>query len=778
MSILDRYLIRQIIPPFLLALGLFTFALAILPTLESTRLLLAKGVPLAKVGLLLILLLPSALSLTIPMALLTGVLMALGRLSGDRESVALVACGVSPLRVLRPLLVVGVLVGGIDLYVLVRAVPDANQLWQQITFQHLTEHTAAEIRPRVFFERFPNKVLYIRDTQADGTWSGVLLADTSKPGRPPVITLAESGRLVIDKTAKSVRLELTNKSQYIPGDAGGRLYAYGDSQSASMDVDAASVFGSAQIMPGIREKTYSQLRAGIEDKRRNGIPPHQEIMQIQQMFSFPVACLVFVIVGLALGLNTRKEGRLAGLTLGLAVILSYWAVMALAEAWVKGIARTGEPVEIQALWARWIPNIVVALIALVALWRQTRPNGLNLPFGLPAWLERRRSSDAASPAAHAPVVLVRMPRMSLPWPRLLDRYVGGQFLRAVTLAFLGLLALYYVGAFVDLSDKLFKGRADLGLFAEFLIQSTPQFITFVIPLSVLVAALGTIGALTRTGELVVMRACGVSLYRAAVPLLVFAAMGSVLLFMLEDRVLGAANRQAVVLHDRLRGRDPNTLTVSHNWLVADDGRIYYYEGFEPAGRRMGSRPTLHRLSVFETTSAPSYRLREHLYTPQAVFEGGTWRVESGTVQRYDAGGVVQEEFGARTLALAREEDFRRSQVDEATMTWRELREYSDRLGRSGYNNAEERVDLHRRLAFPMATIVMALLAIPFGVTIGRKGALYGIGLATVIAAAYFLAVTVLVAIGEAGLLHPALAAWGANILFATGALFLTLTVRT
>ena len=70
-STLDRYLIRQTLPPFLLSLGLFTFVLAIMPMLDNTRTLLAKGVPLPTVGILLLLLLPSALSLTIPMALLT-----------------------------------------------------------------------------------------------------------------------------------------------------------------------------------------------------------------------------------------------------------------------------------------------------------------------------------------------------------------------------------------------------------------------------------------------------------------------------------------------------------------------------------------------------------------------------------------------------------------------------------------------------------------------------------------------------------------------------------
>jgi lipopolysaccharide export LptBFGC system permease protein LptF len=124
------------------------------------------------------------------------------------------------------------------------------------------------------------------------------------------------------------------------------------------------------------------------------------------------------------------------------------------------------------------------------------------------------------------------------------------------------------------------------------------------------------------------------------------------------------------------------------------------------------------------------------------------------------------------------EHFRRARVDASEMTYTELREYVRRLGASGFNVAEQAVNLQHKLAFPAVTIVMTLLAIPFGVTTGKKGALYGIGLAAVLAGAYFLLLTIFMAIGAAGVLPPALAAWGPNILFGSGALFLMLTVRT
>ena len=98
MRLIDRYLIRECIPAFLVALGVFTFLLALQPMLDRARDLLAKGADLGTIGWMFVLLLPQALGVTIPMALLTAILMGLGRLSADRESMALLASGVSPLR--------------------------------------------------------------------------------------------------------------------------------------------------------------------------------------------------------------------------------------------------------------------------------------------------------------------------------------------------------------------------------------------------------------------------------------------------------------------------------------------------------------------------------------------------------------------------------------------------------------------------------------------------------------------------------------------------------
>ena len=165
MRILDRYLVREIVPPLLLALVGLTFVLMLPPIMQSLANLIAKGVAWTVIVRVLVTLLPQALSVTIPMALLYGILFGLGRLSADREFVALQACGVSVFRLLRPIALLAAVAAAATAYETIVALPDANQNFREITFNIVASGAESDIKPRVFFTSFPNRVLYVRDIQ-------------------------------------------------------------------------------------------------------------------------------------------------------------------------------------------------------------------------------------------------------------------------------------------------------------------------------------------------------------------------------------------------------------------------------------------------------------------------------------------------------------------------------------------------------------------------------------------------------------------------------------
>ena len=774
MNTLDRYIARQVAPAFLLALAILTFVLAVQPALEQAEDLLSKNVPIGTVGFLLLTLIPQALGLTIPMAFLIGVLMALGRMSGDREGVALLACGVGPLRVLRPIFAAAILLGAADFYVLTRLIPDANQLFRETTYRLVVRQGEADIKPGVFYEGFPGKVIYVRGLLPEGGgWSGVMVADTTTPDRPAV-TLAETGRLELLPDERVVNLWLEGASRYLPG-ADQLAYDRTEDDRLRLPIDPTAVFGDGTLAltRDLAELDLAGLRRRAAELEAEGLSPHNEIMHIQQMFSFPVACFVFALLALPLGLHTRKEGKFAGFALGLGMIFVYYALLAQFEALTKGGS-------FPAVWARWVPNIVLGAAGLFAIWWRLKARARTLKVPLPGWLRalanrRAAGGDPSEPgtAASRAAVVIRLPAFAVPRPRLLDLYVTGRFVRILILAFAALLGLYYIGQFIELAEKLFKGNATGAMLVTFLAYSTPQFVAYLVPVATLVAVLGTIGALTRTSELTVMRACGISLYRMALPLVVISLILSGGLFILEERVLARANRVADELNDLIRGRASRTLNVANrNWLAGEDGRIYYFAFFDR------SRSSLFALSIYDTTNDP-YRLDAHTFVRDAVYVDEAWQVSDGWVQRFGGpDSASRRELGREPLALAPIEDFERAQVDASLMTFGEQRRHVIELRDSGYFTAPEEVALHHKLAFPLVTLVMTLLAVPFGVTTGRHGALYGIGLVIALAFGYYLLTTVFMAAGAAGLLPAMLAAWAANLLFLAAAGYLILTVRT
>src|SRR5918996_5145089 len=158
MRIIDRYVIREVLWPFVIGLVVFTFLLIIPYLIKLAEDLIAKGVSSVVIVQLMVMLLPYALSLTIPMSLLIGLLVAFGRFSADREFVAMQACGVSLMRLVGPVGLLSLLAWAATSYVLLVAVPDANQRFREITFAIVAERAEGEVRPRVFYQDFPDVV--------------------------------------------------------------------------------------------------------------------------------------------------------------------------------------------------------------------------------------------------------------------------------------------------------------------------------------------------------------------------------------------------------------------------------------------------------------------------------------------------------------------------------------------------------------------------------------------------------------------------------------------
>jgi LPS export ABC transporter permease LptG len=343
----------------------------------------------------------------------------------------------------------------------------------------------------------------------------------------------------------------------------------------------------------------------------------------------------------------------------------------------------------------------------------------------------------------------------------------------------GIMGLFYISTFLDKSDKLFKGQVTLGMLLQYLFWETPQFLYYIIAIAVLLSAIITIGLLTKNSELIVMRACGISLYRTAVPLLIFAALASAVLFAFEERVLAFSNRRADYLNHIIKGGSPQTFdVVNRKWIVGRNGEIYHYQYFNPRSRE------LHMLSAFRF-DPETLTLTERAYATQAAYRPSSpadthpWVASNGWVRELDGAQVKRyAPFTTLRIALEPADYFETESPEPERMNFAQLRHYIEELKTSGYTVLEHEVALQRKFAFPLVTLVMTLIAVPFAVTTGKRGAMYGIGVGIVLALVYWTAISVFAAFGASGLMPAGLAAWAPNLLFGATAAYLLLTVRT
>jgi LPS export ABC transporter permease LptF/LPS export ABC transporter permease LptG len=782
-KILDRYLVREIAIPFSLSLVVLTFVLMIPPILDRAQDLVAKGVDLSVVFRALMLLAPQALCYTIPMSVLLGILVGFGRLSADREFVTMQACGVSLMRLVRPVALVAMVGTAATAYTIIVALPGSNQAFRTIVADVMSERIETTLLPRVFFDEFPHRVIYVRDLPAEGGWRDVFVGDQSDAGYATAY-FAREGRIRLDKEKQLVQLQLVDGMSHRTSIVKQEMYEPTAFKSISINLDPKTVFLD-DPPKGTPEMTIAELRTSIAEDAAVGQPAFAQRFMIQYKYALPLTCPILALIGLALGASNHRGGRLASFVFGFGVILVNYLLLFGARSVALGGRLAPE-------WAPWVPDIVMGIAAAVLMAWRIRAGDQPIRFTIPRfWRSRRPAAGESSSdgsAVRRPIVLViRVPHLNLPAPRLIDTYISREYLRVFALGVLGLLGIFYISTFIDIMDKLFRGETTTPILLRYFIFETPQFVYYVVPMAVLVSALVTIGVMTKNSEMLVLRACGISLYRVMAPLVVFAIAASGSLFLLQERVLASTNREADRLEALIRGWPAPATPLTQEWRVGTNGDIYHFDMFDPVQGRFSR---MHLYHVDEQ----SWSLRSLTYVNEVtlVRERGVdgkvapvWKGRRGWHRDLAPAGsqsedaqVKYDEITEKTLPLEEPRYFESTAPLADQMTYGELRNYISQLEASGANVVPYVVQLHHKVAFPLVTVVMTLIAVPFAITTGSRGALYGIGIGIMLAIVYFIVMSLFVAFGQGGILTPMLAAWAPNLLFGAVAAYMILTVRT
>ena len=756
-KLIDRYVLREIVPPFLVGLLLVVFVLLMNQVLLLAELLIDKGVPAPEALRVLVLLLPSILAFALPMAVLMGVLGGLARLSSDSEVVALMSLGVGPLRLVRPVLAFGLLCFFLTLPLSLIFAPRANNAWVRAMTGSVLGRVQLKVRPFAFNESLPGIVFFVRDIGRDDLWSDVFAYLTGDPAEPRLV-MARSGTIRLFPDRRRAILELTDGVVYSGPPAEPEKDTRTSFERLEEEIDVEGLFPTVSSAKRVREKDVGELvrdLAALEAEAAAGRDERQvraHRIEIHKKFALSSACLVLAFLGLPLGLMTGRAGRTGGFSLGLGIILLYYALLTAGE-------KAAMDGRLSAGLGMWGPDILLASAGLLffAIAGRARPLLRRIapaPAGGPPPPSARAAPASLLPSGFRSRVLR--------FPGTLDRYVARKFLALLAIGLAALAAAAFLLVFFERLGETLERAKPVGLLVRHAWFRLPELLAFVLPVAVLAAALLTLGFLARTNEATAMKACGISAYRTALPVLTLAAAASVLAFAVQERVAPAAQARSEAAWNEINDLPPRASSyINRHWILGRSGdRVYHYAYIDPGS------VTFSRLAVFDV-DPDRFLLARRFFAETATITGGSLDFRDGWTRNFTAEAgpsFVRAESGR--LAVADDESaFLKPWMEPLRMTLAELRRYTEEVRRMGFPAERLRAELAQKTALPFVSLVMALLAVPFGFRMGRKGALVGVGLSVAVAMAYWGTFAAFRSLGTTGVLPPLLGAWAANLIF-------------
>lgn len=770
MRLIDRYICRQVFSHALLGLGIFTFVFFVPQLVRLMDLVVRHPASWATIGVLFLSTFPGILSFTLPIGVLVGVLIALGRLSADSELIAMSALGMGRRRLLVP---IGILSVGATMITFVMTLwlgPLSVRTFREIEDRLRAGQASSQVTPRVFDERFPRTVLYVSDVDSAGTrWKGVFLAATDSKDVSR-LTLAEEAIVIADRAEGKLELHLHNGSvhEFTPSDPG--HYSLSGFGERDLPVELKGPEDERISEPGVTGRTMAALI-------RERTTMRDASVELQRRLAFPFACISFALLAMPLGARPRRGGRASGFLITLLLVCGYYLIFTIGAS----LARQGTV----PVWAGiWAANVITAALGLFLLPRMEKMPGNSKSSAALAWISgwhiwKIFSGDEQSASngstARRGFFSGRKPLGGV--PQLLDIYLLRSFFYYFILLTAGFILLFHVFTFFELLDDIAQHRTGVLEVIEYFVYFSSYLFYQLAPLAALVAVLVTLGVMTKNNELVAFKAAGISLYRISMPLLLAGLLLATGLVVLDDTYLPYANQRQDELRNEIKGRPAQTYyQPSRQWIFGENSKIYNYELFDPDRQLFGG------LNVFEINPT-TFEIRRRIYATRAHWDEQqkVWILESGWVRDFDHGQVTHyQPFIADALKELDEPPsyFNREVRQSYQMTWWQLERYIGDLRQAGFDVARLSVQLQKKLSFPLIAPIIILLAIPFSILVGTRGAVGGLALGVGIAIVYWAASALTEAMGAVGQLPPLLAGWAPDTIFGFLGLYFFLKMPT
>ena len=782
MRILSRAIFREVLTSALLGTLLFIFVLY-LKTLEHLSALLVKtSAPPLVIAKLLLYALPSTLPFALPLGVLVGILIGLSRMSADSEIIAMRAGGVSSASVVRPVLLFSFLAFALTALASLWLTPLSLRLESNVAKNFAAAQLTGNIETRIFDEDFPDTVLYVGDVKTNGkqiTWDQVFIADTTPPdelehqgknrGEGPRIIIAQQAIPHADAANNRIILDTINFRSLERNKEGRVISTASPNQLETLQ---------AQNKEDLQlNKTVQEMDTGPLYKRVYRHPDLSKqdyvaaAIELHQRFALPLACILLALVGIPLGVSSRKGSKSTAFVLTVLVAFLYY----LGFTTLIGLARKGSlPVPI----AVWTPDAVFTIAGIFLLSRLETAGDQDLTSWFTAVAKKfgTRLTSKRRPGARGPALGGRGRAFSLR-PLLIDGYVLNDFLFYFIVLIASLVALIEVFTFFELLGDMVKNDISMSTMVDYLWHLSPSLVYQLAPIGTLVASLICFGILTKYNEVTAFKAGGVSLHRLAAPVLAISLVISGALFAFDHYYIPEANRRQEMLRAEIKKKPAATyLRKDRHWVFGQGSRVYNYQLID------ASNAVMTKVNVYEL-NPQTFEITRQISAERARWNPrlNTWVFTNGMSHDIVSSFAPYRPFrDSATFPELTEAPswFVKEEKEYKEMNFRELGKYIRESQASGLETTPLRVQYYKKFSVPLFAFIMPVLSIPFAFVAGNRGAMTGVGISFGIAIAYWVLGTLFEQIGDLNQLPAVMAAWSPDIIFSLAGFYFMAKMKT
>ena len=374
-TIINRYIFRELLPPFVINLVFLTFIFLMTRILDITNLVVNYKVSLWAVVLMLVYSMPYFLEFVIPMSVMMAVLLTFLRLSSDNEIMALKAGGCHIYRLLPPVILFAALGWALTSYMAIFALPWGKLSLKDLSFKVISSNIDIGLKERTFSDSFDGVMIYVNKIDLKSkSLMDVFIEDQRTPNLVSTV-VASRGRLFSNPQELLYRLRLNN------GTINQVDLKNHSAHSISFDVYDINLDIKQIIRPESggekdeEEMSLGELRNYLNKRSLRNDQYYLTLMEFHKKFSIPFACFALGLLAVPLGIQSRSARRSHGVGLGLIFFLGYYIL--LSAGWVFGEAGVYPP-----LIGMWVPNVVMGGIGVFLLRQTARERAFQFRFPL------------------------------------------------------------------------------------------------------------------------------------------------------------------------------------------------------------------------------------------------------------------------------------------------------------------------------------------------------------------------------------------------------------